>query len=31
MTYSRMGDPHYHRRCCVSLPSSGWDRVVPQR
>src|SRR5687767_5607490 len=22
---------HYHRRGCVSLPSSGWDRVVPQR
>ena len=22
---------HYHRRSCVSLPSSGWDRVVPQR
>ena len=21
--------PHYHRRCIVSLPSSGWDRVVP--
>ena len=21
--------PHYHRRCVVSLPSSGWDRVVP--
>ncbi len=21
--------PHYHRRCAVSLPSSGWDRVVP--
>ena len=24
-------DAHYHRRGCVSLPSSGWDRVVPQR
>ena len=22
--------PHYHRRCCVSLLSSGWDQVVPQ-
>ena len=22
---------HYHRRSCVSLPSSGWDRVGPQR
>ncbi len=21
--------PHYHRRCTVSLPSSGWGRVVP--
>ena len=21
---------HYHRRVCVSLPSSEWDRVVPQ-
>jgi hypothetical protein len=33
MTYSRMAcaEPHYHRRSCVSLPSSGWDRVVPQR
>ena len=29
MTYSCMGEPHYHRRVCVSLPSSGWDRVVP--
>ena len=29
MTYSRMLDAHYHRRMCVSLPSSGWDRVVP--
>ena len=25
------GSPHYHRRSCVSLPSSGWDRVGPQR
>src|SRR5690606_38211723 len=23
-------DAHYHRRVCVSLPSSEWDRVVPQ-
>src|SRR5690606_28866948 len=30
MTYSRMLDAHYHRRVCVSLPSSEWDRVVPQ-
>ncbi len=22
--------PHYHRRCCVSRLSSGWDQVVPQ-
>ena len=21
--------PHYHRRCAVSLLSSGWDQVVP--
>ena len=21
--------PHYHRRNSVSLPGSGWDRVVP--
>ena len=21
--------PHYHRRCTVSLLSSGWDQVVP--
>ena len=31
MTYSRMAKPHYHRRGCVSLPSSEWDRVVPHR
>ena len=31
MTYSCMADAHYHRRGCVSLPSSRWDRVVPQR
>ena len=31
MTYSCMREAHYHRRGCVSLPSSGWDRVVPQR
>src|SRR5690606_32807132 len=30
MTYSRMLDAHYHWRVCVSLPSSEWDRVVPQ-
>ena len=30
MTYSRMLDAHYHRRVRVSLPSSGWDRVVPR-
>ena len=29
MTYSCMDKPHYHRRMSVSLPSSGWDRVVP--
>src|SRR5690606_6577712 len=29
MTYSRMLSAHYHRRVRVSLPSSGWDRVVP--
>ena len=23
--------PNYHRRWCVSLPSSGWDRVGPHR
>ena len=23
--------PHYHRRSCVSLLSSAWDQVVPQR
>ena len=30
MTYSRMLSAHYHRRVRVSLPSSGWDRVVPR-
>ena len=25
------GGPHYHRRGAVSLPRSGWDRVVPAR
>ena len=25
------GGPHYHRRRAVSLPRSGWDRVVPAR
>ena len=30
MTYSHIGKPpHYHRRCIVSLLSSGWDQVVP--
>lgn len=29
MTYSHMGRPHYHRRCVVSLLSSGRDQVVP--
>ena len=23
--------PHYHRRCSVSLLSSRWDQVVPDR
>ena len=23
--------PHYHRRCSVSLLSSGWDQVGPER
>ncbi len=23
--------PHYHRRYCVSLLSSAWDQVGPQR
>ncbi len=23
--------PHYHRRNCVSLLSSAWDQVEPQR
>lgn len=31
VTYSRTAKPHYHRRWRVSLPSSGWDRVVPRR
>ena len=31
MTYSRMLDAHYHWRRIVSLPSSGWDRVGPNR
>ena len=31
MTYSRMGEPHYHRRRSVSLLSSGRDQVVPDR
>ncbi len=37
--YSKPGDvllshgetPHYHRRCCVSLLSSAWSQVGPQR
>ena len=29
--YFRMGGPHYHRRWAVSLPRSGWGRVVPAR
>ena len=29
MTYSHMGEPHYHRRYDVSLLSSGRDQVVP--
>ena len=28
---SRKLDKHYHRRCGVSLPCSGWERVVPPR
>jgi hypothetical protein len=31
VTYSCMGEPHYHRRMRVSLLSSGWDQVVPRR
>src|SRR3546814_19110687 len=31
MTYSRMLGAHYHRLVRVSLPSSGWARVVPRR
>src|SRR5690554_245872 len=31
MTYSHMGEPHYHRRWSVSRLSSGWDQVVPDR
>ena len=29
MTYSHMGEPHYHWRYDVSLLSSGRDQVVP--
>ena len=28
MTYSHMGEPHYHWRIVVSLLSSGRDQVV---
>ena len=28
---SRKLDKHYHRRCGVSLPCSGWERVGPPR
>ena len=31
MFYFHMGDPHYHRRCFVSLLSSAWNQVVPKR
>ena len=31
VSYSRMAKPHYHRRNCVSLLSSKWSQVVPQR
>ena len=31
MTYSHMGEPHYHWRYDVSLLSSGRDQVVPSR
>ena len=31
MTYSHMGEPHYHWRWSVSRLSSGWDQVVPDR
>ena len=28
---SRNLEKHYHRGCSVSLPCSGWERVVPLR
>ena len=31
MTYSHMGEPHYHWRNDVSLLSSGRDQVGPSR
>lgn len=31
MTYSHMGEPHYHWRYDVSLLSSGRDQVGPSR
>ena len=31
MTYSHMGEPHYHWRIGVSLLSSGRDQVGPTK
>jgi hypothetical protein len=31
VTYFRAGNPHYHRRCVVSRPCSGWEGVGPTR
>ena len=31
MTYSHMGEPHYHWRYGVSLLSSAWGQVGPPR
>ena len=31
VTYFRTGNPHYHRRCVVSRPCSGWEGVGPTR
>ena len=31
MFYFHMGNPHYHRRCFVSLLSSAWGQVGPKR
>ena len=31
VTYFRTGSPHYHRRCVVSRPCSGWEGVGPTR